>query len=453
VAKRRKTATAYIYNDGIVYGWVGRIPKPDAPLLNQAMAVVPSWSTNYREQAVLHVTSNGKVWSYVVRPLVVIIPGSTSEQADIKYAASYVPKDSKHSSAPPLANLEAAYRAPFEWAKRDMAKRAKLPGDNPNALMFGCAYEQEAPQDAVIRLPGPCGPITYTGITRKVGAYTLEALHAILVKSVADCIAVWTWRSAGNPAWKPTGLEVMLHDGRRALGLAFAPGSGRETNKRTISLNKVLLEKYDAHSIWRVVVHEICHHYRDEAFGGNEVEPAERDTLLQTVKAHIAAQSLGHRAVAQWEQVLRTHDATFVRELGRVDPKITENLITGMVFTEYVDQSLVAELAAKRAARKVKPVSWSPSDGRIYMDRLKSTGRFSVWWLPLTTGAWKAAREGLNNPQMRQMIARLGPEWASTKVTYSGTWPSSWSAPDTLGGLAPLLEHNLGMFLGEIKKP
>ncbi len=450
--RRRKSASSYAYTDGIVHGWVGQIEAPDAPLLNAATATItPNYGiAAYRGKTLLQVTNNGKVWSYALRPMLTPSPGGNGYA--VKFAHNFLPERCKYFSAPPLARLESAYRAPLEWARRDMAKRAKLAGDTPGALLFDCAYDIEAQPDATIKLVGPCGPITYTGITRKIGSYTLEQLHEIVAKSVADCAGIWTWRSAGMPPWKPSGLEVMLHTGKQALGLAFAPGTGRDTNKRVISLNKVLLEQYDAHSIWRVTVHELCHHYRDEVFARGEVDPAERDTLLQTVKAYIADK--GFRAASQWSKILGTHDATFVRELGRVDPKIKENLITGMVFTEYADQSLVAEVTAKREARKAAAASkivWSVADGRLYLDYVRSARHVSVWWMPLIAGRWKPARETMSNGQMRALMQRLGPEWAKTAVTYSDSWPSYWTRPDTLGAAVPYLEHNLGLFLGEFK--
>jgi hypothetical protein len=380
-----------------------------------------------------------------------LVPMNNSHE--IKYPSNYISRDAQNNyRAPAMSKLEARFRAPLEWAKRDIAKRAKLPAGSPGALMFDCAYDAEAPKDLGNKLPGPCGPITYTGIANKVGAYTREQLHEITAKAVSDCIAVWKWRSAEFPVWKPSNLEVMLHEGARALGLAFAPGTGHKLNKRTISLNKTLLVQYDANSIWRVIVHELCHHYRDEVFAGHEVDPAEREVLLQSVKAYLANKS--NSAAVHMQKVLGTHDATFVRELGRVDPKIKENMIAGLIFTEYADQSLVAEMVAKRVARKAKlqsKVSWDPTAGRIYFDRLKS-GHFNVWWMPLAEGQWKPVREKMNNPQMRQLMARLGPDWAKTKVTYSPTWPSYWSQPDTLEKAVPYLEHNLGMFLREIPK-
>lgn len=446
VAKASKHQQPSIYNDGIVYGWVGVIPRPTSPVLwHAANGQWPAWAERYRDQSILQVTNNGMVWSYVLRPVVV--------GQDMKFPASYVPRDSQyHVKAPGLSRLEAKYRTPLDWAKRDIAKREKLGAGDAGVLMYDCAYDIEAPKDLGNKLPGPCGPITYTGIANKVGAYTLEQLHEITAKAVTDCTAVWKWRSAEFPVWKPSNLEVMLHDGARALGLAFAPGTGAKLNKRTISLNKKLLTQYDAHSIWRVIVHELCHHYRDEVFSSREVEPAEREVLLQSVKAYLADKSAS--AVVQMQKVLGTHDATFVRELGKVDPKIKENMVTGLIFTEYADQSLVAEMLAKREGRKAKllsKVSWDPTAGRLYFDRLKD-GTFNVWWMPLAEGQWKPVREKLNNPQMRQLMARLGPDGGKTKVTYSKSWPSFWSTPDTLEKAVPYLEHNLGMFLGEIKK-
>jgi hypothetical protein len=454
--KASRQTKPIIYGDGIVCGWVGIIPRPKAPLFDQAAATAldkgATWAIKFIDFSVLQVTNNGMVWSYVLRPMLVMsgqdIDVAGARHWDVKFPGSYVSRDAQNQyRAPAVSKLEARFRAPLEWAKRDIAKRSKLAASDPGALMYDCAYNVEAPKDLGNKLPGPCGPITYTGIANKVGAYTLAQLHEITAKAVSDCIAVWKWRSAESPVWKPSNLEVMLHSGKVALGLAFAPGTGAKLNKRTISLNKILLAQYDAHSIWRVIVHELCHHYRDEVFAGHEVDPVEREVLLQAVKAYLV--NKGSRAAVLMQKTLGTHDATFVRELGKVDPKIKENAVSGMIFTEYADQSLVAEGQAKRVALKQKlasKVSWDPTAGRVYLDYLKK-GRFNVWWMPLAKGQWKPVRERLNGRTIMELMKQLGPNWGSAKVTYSPTWPSYWTQPDTLEKAVPYLEHNIGIFI------
>jgi len=454
----KRRSSTYIWTDGIVHGFLGYIPTPDAPLIKQSLASLDefegrvSYIQPYKSKCILSVTSNGKVWSYAVRSM--IAPETISigvhegkRSYGIKFSGNYLPRDSKYTAIRSLSSLTSEYRAPLEWAKKDISRRAKLPASDPNALQLLVAYDTPAPENAVIKLAGPFGPITYSGYGKKVGHYTMEQIHQICSKGVADGSAVWTWRSAGNPVWKPSFLEIMLHSGKAALGLAYAPGTGKTTNKRTISLNKKLFELYDAHSIWRVVVHEICHHYRDEVFARNEVEPQEQAALLQAIKADMTT---SRRSGIWWHNVLSTHDATFVRELGRVDSKIKDNAISGLLFTEYADPSLVAEVAAKKAARLAakKPVQMDVAKGRLYVDRMKRG--VVLWWLPLTKGDWNATdgKMTLTNPGFNHFINRLGDQWGRVRVTYSKEFDDyyrGWSRHDTLEQFAlMILENNIG---------
>ena len=467
----KRRSSTYIWTDGIVHGFLGYIPTPDAPLIKQSLASLDefegrvSYIQPYKSKCILSVTSNGKVWSYAVRSMITPETISIGVHAGkrsygIQFSGTYLPRDSKYTAIRSLSTLTSEYRPAVEWARKDIAKRAKLPATDPGALQLDVAYDTEAPQEATIRLPGPFGQITYTGYSKKVGHYTLDQIHDICVRAVTDSSAVWSKRGkqhpahqaapyASDPRWIPLNLEVMLHSGKAALGLAFAPGSGRETNKRTISLNKKLFELYDANATWRVVVHELCHHYRDEEFWKDEVAPAEQASLLAAIKSHMATSP---RSGMWWHNVLSTHDATFVRELGRVDPKVKESAYSGLLFTEYTDPSLVAEVAAKKAARAAaqKPAEWNPLKGRLYFDRLKGGRENTMWWIPLEKGGWRPVRMRLDNPTMYRVIRELGPDWAQTRCTYSDNWYAGWNHPETLGETAKLFSEVLGMYFRDL---
>jgi hypothetical protein len=457
---RRHHGNQAIWTDGIVHGFVGYINTPDASLVKQRTEQLVEQYTaarqmhirDYLHTCVIRVTSNGKVWSYAISlmvvPYIIDTPGQNQGKPgfNIRFANHYIPRDARSQGVRSLSSITSEYRPAIEWARKDIARRAKLPTTDPGALQLDVAYDVEAPQSAVsVKIPGPTGPITYTGFGAKVGHYTLAQIHEICVKSVADCIAIWAWQSAGAPPWRPSGLEVMLHSGKSALGLAFAPGTGRDTNKRTISLNATLFKLYDAHSIWRVVVHELCHHYRDEAFAKHEINPKERDELLAAIKSNMAS---SRRTGAWWNRLLGSHDATFVRELGRVDPKVKENAWSGLVFIEYADPSLVAEVAAKKASRQaaVKPILWDPTKGRLYAVRTRTAG-LSLWWIPLEKGMWRPAKWRLGDNRLDWMINLFGSGWEQVRVTYSTSeneWYYGYTKPDNLEDFARVLEQKMG---------
>lgn len=424
------------YTDGCVFGVLEGIKAPAAPLLQQRIAenvriVGRIWGPDI---VALQVTNNSQVWSYAIRPGHVVPESATpqSRRITMKYLTDYIPPHMPYKRVESRKALLSGYREPHLWALSDMAKRAKLPAADPNALQFNVAYERPAPAETGKKLQGPRGPIQYTGYEHLPESFPIERLHAILSKAVTACEAVWTWQSAGYPPWQPSRLEVMHHAGNRAMGLAYAPGSGKDpARKRVISLNARLFQFYDDHAIWRVVVHELCHHYRDEVFTSRDVDP---DTANRLRQAIVAYRSAGKRLD---DRVLGTHDSVFIRELGRVDAKVPEDPVGGLVFTEYADPSLIAEITGRKTARAAKQaaaVSRVPTDGRVYINRRKD-GYFTVYWMPLQKGRWKPPSMTLSLTTYRDFITKLGGPEASAQVpvTYSETWPVHYTRPQNLG--------------------
>lgn len=449
------------YTDGIVHGFVEVIKPPAAAsvvtsalrAMNEAFLghAVPEIDRCYNK-VVLHATTNGKTWSYALQPHYQAAPSS------LKWISArlYVPKDllpslRAYRSRTSLGN---PYRELVEWAIKDMAKRAKIDPGQPGALQMGVAYDREAPAEVGAHRQGPCGPITYTGYKATTGKYTLDDIHAIVADAIVAGTAVWAWQG-DRGTWKPSNLEVMLHSGKQAMGLAFAPGTGHERNKRTISLNEILFRLYDRESIWRVVIHELCHHYRDEVFAPRDTDLATAERLRQAVAEHSAK---GYRIKVE---TLGTHDSVFVRELARVDPKVAADPYAGICFNEYADPSLVADAKAASEAKTAKreaAIDWRPEAGRLWVNRLKD-GTFSLYWISLAEGGFKVKIGLLGNAVMTQFINKLGagaggdsaPDMPqrvmNTAVTYSETWPIHWSKPDKLFGFIQFCDNTLGLVI------
>lgn len=458
-------AHIYTYTDGIVHGYVEEIEPPADALIIQgdiinAVALGlsdPRDGDFYRQRynkVVLQATTNGKAWSYAIRPYLKA-SGGVGEGLTYIPAYTYTRGDQFTRQAyRSRTTLPHPYRDLVAWALKDMVRRAKLPQVDPNALRPNVAYECEAPQESSFTKPGPAGPIRYTGYPAKIGAYDREAIHAIVADAVAVGMQAWAWRTVGTPQWRPSNLEVMLHEGRRALGLAFAPGTGRDRNQRTISLNAVLFKLYDRQSIWRVVIHELCHHYRDEVFPAHERDAAVADAMRQAVLAH----QMADRTKTLSAQVFNTHDSVFVRELARVDPKVAADHYTGLVFTEYADASLVADAKAvkeARLAKKLAKVDWAPEAGYLIVGRTKSNGAFPVLWAA-KDGSWKSPPARIDRTGealgglLRKVYEAGGRDQArfeAAQVTYTDTWPLHWSKPPTLGQFTTYAENQFNQHL------
>lgn len=447
--------------DGIVKAYAALIALPKAPLLEAWWAAITaSRYSPGKPETILVVTSNSKVWSYGLRPRYeeherekpstfdpqgVWVGGKT---LDLLFPANFVSRElHQRKKISTRASLESGYREPVAWAMHDMARRARLPAAHPDALQLNVGYEMAAPAELGARRPGPCGPIQYTGYPARVGAYSLDQIHQMVCEAITACLPHWNWRSAGNPPWRPNSLEIMLHTGNRALGLAYAPGTGKDTNKRLISLNDLLFKQYDAKATWRVVVHELCHHYRDEAIPRNEMDADASERLRQSITTRLTTHQLtGANARAQikyrqqLEGALRTHDGIFVRELAKVDPAVAAEPATGMLFTEYADPSLVAEITAKKQAKLAK-IDWSPDHGRLHIHRLKD-GTVSMQWLPLVAGQWRAPVVKLSSGEAcRQLLLAT----IAARCTLEG-WPEAAQPVDRVSEFVDFIQRRMGLF-------
>lgn len=338
------------YTDGVVSGGVIEVAPSKLPHLPQP----PEWGVHAKY--LLHATTNGQTWSYVLHQ------GWTQDDdrtISHKHPTQLVPTMARQqwglTTLPEVEDLLA-------WALKDAIKRKAQP-----LAPYAVAAEQVV---KATKLPGPRGPITYFGYGKKVGAYTLAQIHEIVAKAVADCSSTWMWPTGG--VWSPSNLQVKLHTGKTAMGLAFNPGSGKDLNKRIISLSKLAFTSYDAKAIWRVVVHELCHHFRDEALPQRDFD----DEDSKVLRSQLMTALLKHRSTSASFNILNSHDIRFVKALGQVDPEVAATPAEGLTFTEYVDQSVVA------VVEQQKGIQWAAGAGKLV---LRMSGqKVNSWW----AGAW-----------------------------------------------------------------
>jgi predicted SprT family Zn-dependent metalloprotease len=221
------------------------------------------------------------------------------------------------------------------------------------------------------------------------------------------------------------GMVVSFHSGRRALGLAYAPGA----KDRRISLNEVLLEKYNLDSIHRTVLHELCHHAREE--------------LHPHTRRH------GGSRLAQ----LDAHDAKFCEMLGQVDPAVAGNQQQCQFFNDEEDVSAVAasaaakgvtytaasgslEIAMRRKGRLLYGhYIWHPNKGRAEAAVSLDAKRFS---------AFLARFPALDRPQLRTRWAIIRRS-ESKGVNVGGLMlgrAASVTVEDRIGTLAEYVADN-----------
>lgn len=180
--------------------------------------------------------------------------------------------------------------------------------------------------------------------------------------------------------WKPTNLTIQFHTSQRTMGFARGAGTGHRTGITVVSLSKRLIAEYDLNSIRRTLIHELCHHYREERFA---ITPEVRKT--------------------------KGHDSVFCRELGRADKTLNKDAHTCRYFSE--------ERIRRDIDRKVK---WSPSSGELLY--MKKRGRGSLlFWSPKKAGAWVPVEFILNDAEILELSQKFkASEWKHVTLRYTG---------------------------------
>ncbi len=410
---------------------------------------VPSYATlgswfNPKEACVLIATNNREVWSYAVFPSYIkedertynkrsptsVIPNRHEVQVLV------LTKD--HLLKPEVTHL-------LKWAKSDIAKRCKHAPGHPDALVPGVAYETKALQieDAqALTVPGmeqhpAFSKVVYRGVGEKIHSRTRADLHRLVLDAIDAGSKVWG-------AWRPTGLEIQLHDGKSALGLAYAPGDGARKGHTKISLNKMLLREYDDNAIWRVLVHELCHHCHNEKYHSIPV-PAEWQEAWKAHREDKKTQVVLKKARPGQLENIDSHPPSFVFLLSKADPKVTiAEFNKGIWFVEQQDTALIAELQQKRAERgkrkeeALAKVSYLPTAGRLVAFTRGKVGysRSILQWVPVTKEAFAPVQFALEDiVGLAKLIVQTGwadakdaphlgvIDWLSTvKISYDPTW-------------------------------
>ena len=134
------------------------------------------------------------------------------------------------------------------------------------------------------------GGVYYIGYRRLADpAHSLKKLHTIVAAKRQLAKSLWKWKEP---------VMISFHRSHSILGFASITKVGSQ-KWRFISLSQDLLSGYDAKSVGRTIIHELCHHYRAERFSCSGVARGRCDSVRRLSNGG--------------------HDPTFCRELGRVD--------------------------------------------------------------------------------------------------------------------------------------
>lgn len=280
----------------------------------------------------------------------------------------------------PQSQLPPEWRLPLMWAKREISKR-----DNDQSRQFLSDYEFQTDAAKRVKTIVGTGQIQYVGweTVEKQSAHSFDRLEQVVLKAIRVCNEAWNW--------KPVDLRVKFHSEGRAFGLAYAPGAG----DHVVSLHRRMLKEYDLDTVYRVMLHELCHHYRDERFRQNPLD---------------------------------AHDATFCRELGKVDHTVIGDVRQCTFFTDLPDPAL----AAKNTKKKKQPV-WSPEAGYVEFWH-KKDGTFSLYWKPNKGYKWASWRIDLADETLVELLKNFSPsEWSQVEVRNHEGREHTWKR--LLGGV------------------
>ena len=333
----------------------------------QTYGVIAYDASQYTRGAIV-VTNDGERWAAVLKPY----PITTAMAPELM--PSYVQLLRIRS----LANAEPEFRLPVEWAKQTVVEPGRIYTTAAGKFADTKVVEYTSPATKHL------GSVSYTGFEKvaKKSGHSLESIHRAVNSAVARAIEVWNFACIG--------LEVKFHESGRAFGLAYEPGTGAYSNVRKISLNALLLQTYDLNSIARVVIHELCHHFREERYPREfRGDP---------------------------------HDAKFCEALTKADPEIagsegarSTNANRCITFADIPDTALEAARKAKVEARTTQP-TWAPEAGVLVHYILKS-GQLRMLWEPLPGFKWSQWVRSLNDSNLLELMKHFGPhDWTLVTV-------------------------------------
>jgi hypothetical protein len=272
--------------------------------------------------------------------------------------------------------MEPEVRLPLEWAIKEIRKQKPADG-------VTIQTEAQASAKSVVRIIDGLGPeqrsIQFTGweTVKRVSAHSLDDLVEAFAAAAEMTQKAWNWK------W--VNLQVKFHTEGNAFGLAYNPGGG----EHIISLHKRMLAEFTLDSTYRTILHELCHHYRDERF-----QPS-----------------------------ADAHDAIFCRELAKVDETVKDGRRMCMHFVDVPDPALVAK--ALKRTNKTPPI-WSPEAGTLLV-RYKKSRQFSLVWAPNQGFKWSSWTHPLSTTTLMLLMRQFDvKQWGQVDVMSHPKGSHGW---------------------------
>jgi hypothetical protein len=241
----------------------------------------------------------------------------------------------------------------LEWANK-----AATP-QTPNVITASRRLTEERLRIAQCPVIGQVRVEGWGKVSRR-SAHTFEGLVGAIGNAVSACAKHWQWRADG--------LSVMIHEGDSAMGLAYRPGDG----DRRVSLKADLFSLYDLDSIYRTLLHELCHHAREELY------------------------------VRDRHPGFDSHDEKFCEMLGMVDPEVGNDPVGCRFFTDEQDAGVVASVSARRG------VSHTASAGELRVG-FGPDNRARMRWDSTGTLRWRSSWQRLTRDGLAAFLRQFTP--------------------------------------------
>lgn len=250
------------------------------------------------------------------------------------------------------------------WAHKQGAKGQGAVLDAQRALRGGV----EVPVD----LPG--GKVCSVTLWKPL---TNWAERGRLTQLLVECLklAFSTW------GWYPPALHLTAHDSKTVAGLAYRPGKAHNNDPRTISLSKMCVEVFTDDGFSHIILHELCHHYREETW------PRARGVFDDA------------------------HDTRFCDELLRVAPGADS--CTSVILSKVLSED--------RAQALESDVDWSPGAGTMVFD-IDSKRALRFVWIPKKRGQWKQQVRFVYDEALAELLERFGTRAAEVPVVPGKTY-------------------------------
>lgn len=279
---------------------------------------------------------------------IVLLATADPRRGEWSWSLDYASSSYDHQQATPRAreaDLWVEEYLALAWARAQVARRRRT---EPR-LRFGHGRGPMTPQARPEVLLGDAlaGGVAFVGYAAldKVAPGIRDRVVALTRRAVEAARAAWEW--------EPAGLRLGLHKTGSAFGFALRPGTGVLYRERLVSLRWDYLQRWGDDAIYDTLVHEICHHYREETWPRTLASRTRKDLVREQ------------------------HDERFCAELRKALPRVDSWRACAHELREP-ETDRERDFEARRAAGRERTarasaaveteVNWSPGAGVVVFD-------------------------------------------------------------------------------------